>query len=804
MNRTQHNRPRVVHHPLSLIRAAGRIAILLLLTSVGQPQRAHAEVTAEQVENAIARGIAYLRSAQSERGGWQPEYPNQTGGLSSLCTLAMLSSGVEVGDPSIQQALAYLRPLEPQQTYSVALQTLVLCQVGAAGDLTRIQRNVGWLEKTQVTAGHDAGAWGYDARQTGKGDPSNTQFALLALAAAEERGVKVDPKVFARSQTYWVKRQKSNGGWTYSDSQNDINPRGSMTCAGIASLVICGDQVGRRDASVEGESIHCCGRAAGDGDPVEKGLEWLGNHFAVRTHPGTSGSHSLFYYLYALERVGRMTGRRLIGGHDWYRAGAEHLVEYQDKFQGFWVGVGLGENDRNVSTSFALLFLAKGKRQVVIGRLRHGDPQAARTAIDWQRHADGLRQLVRRLERQWGRDLTWQTFDLAGATTEDLLQTPVMVISGSGPLRFSDDDKTLLKNYLDQGGSILFEANAGDGCGPAEPFEQSVRALCEQWFPSAPLEKLPPSHPVWSAEGRVDPGKLGSEFWLYGVQACCRTTILYSPISLGCRWELSDPTGRQPLLPLAVREQTGAAAQLGQNIIAYATGRELKEKLDVREVLEPTPDAAPDRGTVRIAKLALSAGGQEAQRALPHLAEILRRQVPIRIVSAPDPVAIDAQALQPYPIVWMHGRTDFTLSAAERDALRTFLENGGVLLADAICGSTEFADAFRRELAAVLPASPLRPMPPDHEAWTAEFGGFHLSEVTLRRPSQGAGGSTVQQRRTAPVIEMASTDGVAAVFLSPYDLSCALESPNSIQCPGYDTQDAAKIGINLILFALQQ
>jgi hypothetical protein len=42
------------------------------------------------------------------------------------------------------------------------------------------------------------------------------------------------------------------------------------------------------------------------------------------------------------------------------------------------------------------------------------------------------------------------------------------------------------------------------------------------------------------------------------------------------------------------------------------------------------------------------------------------------------------------------------------------------------------------------------------------------------------------------------------VFFSPLDLSCALESQNSIQCPGYDTTDAAKVAINLMLYALQQ
>jgi hypothetical protein len=51
---------------------------------------------------------------------------------------------------------------------------------------------------------------------------------------------------------------------------------------------------------------------------------------------------------------------------------------------------------------------------------------------------------------------------------------------------------------------------------------------------------------------------------------------------------------------------------------------------------------------------------------------------------------------------------------------------------------------------------------------------------------------------------MALVDHVVGVFFSPLDLSCALESPNSVQCPGYGTEDAAKIVANLVLYALQQ
>ena len=106
------------------------------------------------------------------------------------------------------------------------------------------------------------------------------------------------------------------------------------------------------------------------------------------------------------------------------------MIELQDDFQGFWRGAGSLESQQ-IATSFALLFLSKGKRQVVIGRLQY--PEDGEIS-SWQRHPDSLRQLVRHVEYEWRRDLTWQTIELADASTQDLLQAPVLVISGNGPL----------------------------------------------------------------------------------------------------------------------------------------------------------------------------------------------------------------------------------------------------------------------------------------------------------------------------------------------------------------------------------
>ncbi len=78
-------------------------------------------------------------------------------------------------------------------------------------------------------------------------------------------------------------------------------------------------------------------------------------------------------------------------------------------------------------------------------------------------------------------------------------------------------------------------------------------------------------------------------FWLYGLDACCKTSVIYSPISLSCRWELARPWGSSKSIAGRVKRDIDNAVKIGVNVVAYATGRELKEKLDaIRDYEVPT------------------------------------------------------------------------------------------------------------------------------------------------------------------------------------------------------------------------
>ena len=177
--------------------------------------------------------------------------------MSALCTLALLNAGVEAGDPQMQKALAYLRKFKPERTYVTSLQTMVFARAEPQNDMLLISRNVKWLENKQKAGEGDPrrGSWSYP---DGSGDNSNSQFALLALSEAERAGVQVSDKTWRLGRAYWEDCQNPDGSWGY---YKHVPGTGSMTCAGITSLVITADRIAPPDAKATGEKIQCCCKA---------------------------------------------------------------------------------------------------------------------------------------------------------------------------------------------------------------------------------------------------------------------------------------------------------------------------------------------------------------------------------------------------------------------------------------------------------------------------------------------------------------------------------------------------------------
>ncbi len=766
-------------------------ALCLLL--VARPGRADEKegISAEQVAKAIERGVKFLKDSQAksgrDSGSWADNPTLYHGGLTPLCTLALLNSGCGPDDEAVKRALNYLRNFRPTTTYAMSLQTMVFCTADPKGSILQIRQNVKWLENTQIKEGERAGAWSYPNPGTNRGDNSNTQFAMLALYEAERVGVPVNDAVWSRSLEHWKKQQNPDGSWGY---EAGYQGTGSMTNAGIASMIIALGEVSAGDAKVQGDQLLCCGQQQSN-EPVENGLAWLARNFSVYRNPGP-GSVWLFYYLYGLERTGRMTARRFIGDHDWYREGAKMLVKEQ-LLTGAWPD-SKGEPDPLLSTSFALLFLAKGQRPVVLAHLRH-EPED-----DWNHHRSALFNLVSYVERVWHLDLTYQVIDPRKATVEDLLETPILFISGHEAPKFSADEKLHLRQYVDRGGFIFAEQCCGEG-----GFDTGFRSLMKEIFPEPELNlhPLPIEHPVWYTEEKIDPDHMPE---LYGIDVGCRTSVVYSKTDLSCRWELAR-LGRETQYSEAAQAQLKAARSAGINVLAYATNREVQPKDP--QFRTPAGEQKKDpleRGMLYVANVKHPGGCDAAPGALGNLMRLAAEKMDVRASAESREVRLTDPQLFQYHLLFFHGRTSFRLTPAERKQLRTYIERGGMIFADAICSSKPFTESFRRELKTIFPEQPLERIGIKHPLFTTEFGGSDLSSVSRRQPEIGRASDPLKSavRKTEPYLEGLLMGDRYAVIFSPYDVSCALESHESLECEGYIRQDAARIGINVLLYSLHQ
>ena len=740
-------------------RIAIGVAITLFLPHLFRPSSASAAVTREEVERAIREGVRYLKNEQRADGSWVDVHGEARTGTTSLVTLALLTAGEKADSPTVSKALALLRNFSPEQlnsTYAIALQTMVFAAAEPERDLNRILANVDWLERAQIKTGDPVywpGSWTYSSsKRTQPGDNSNTQYALLGLNAATEVGVPVKPEVWALARTYWERSQKHDGSWAYTPDSGASTA--SMTCAGISSLVITGLKRFQGQEFLQGEAIQNCGKG-GISPSLQRGIDWMASHFQVGQNFG-NGQQWKLYYLYGLERAGRLGGLRFFGQHDWYRMGAEELVHEQNKLSGFWQGA-LVESDKVVATSFALLFLAKGRAPVLVNKLRHG-PRG-----DWNNDPDDVRNLVAVVSRDWKTLLTWQVVDPAAASVADLLQAPVVFLNGHKAPELDDAARQNLRDYVEQGGFLL-----ADACCHSREFDDGFKRLMKEVFPEDEykLRPLSEEHPVWRAKHLLTP----EVYPLWGIEHGCRTVVIYSPKDLSCYWNQAERSPTNPAVILATK--------VGQNVIDYATGRELPaDKLTVREVKDFRTDS-PRRGALRIAKLHHAGDWNVAPLAVPNLMDALRKP-PLSF-----DVVINHKELFPgdpnliyYPLIYVHGRAALSFGKEDLDALRRHIEpGGGTLFADAACGSPAFDAAFRRFVAELLPGNPLVPIPRDDELLSTKVG-FDLTDSQY---TKAAGGG-----KDFPQLEGVKINGHWAIIYSKYDIGCALERHSGLDCKGY-------------------
>lgn len=337
---------------------------------------------------------------------------NRRHGERALDLLALLHAEYPSNDTVIRARINQLRRANLTRTYPLSLAILVLEKLYApAGEREALLNGTRkqpfprkpsdedrailaeWTKRllanrdSRVDASY-VSRWGYEG--TGY-DNSNTQFALLAVHAAEMCGVEISRGVWhtaarhflevqhpghtkkpvrlplvshaqARKQEHPRMMMRSAAkslarGFTYNSPRGE--PYGSMTAGGVSSMTICLAHLtppGKRPAA-EAKALDL---ARSDG------FAYLWQHRGIRYNASRNPAQRnqrWFYWIYSLERACELSRVAWIGDWDWYYEGAEVLMALQDRHGSF-------DGASHTDDCFALLFLKQAQLPVLTGPRR--------------------------------------------------------------------------------------------------------------------------------------------------------------------------------------------------------------------------------------------------------------------------------------------------------------------------------------------------------------------------------------------------------------------------------------------------
>lgn len=418
---------------------------------------------------------------------------------------------------------------------------------------------------------------------------------------------------------------------------------------------------------------------------------------------------------------------------------------------------------------------------------------SARGPLDWNSRPNDINNLLRSLKRTAGVDYHYETRPFRDISA-DADKNPILYRSGHFHFDFSPQERRRLREFLLNGGTIVF--NAGFG---SKPFYDSARRVMGEVFPEVPVQRLSPDHPVFHAyhdihgvtytEGVAKAGHASSEPWLEGVTIDCRTVAFISRWGLDFGW---DPSADET----ALAYEPESARRLGLNIATYATSMRAWSKNLAAAMRFTDAPGARASGAVSIAQIMYRGEWKTRHAGLSVLLNRFNKSTGVPVKFERKDIRLTDPALYDSPMIYLTGHEDFILDAAETETLRRYLENGGLLFAEACCGREGFDRAFRAIMARALPNAPLRAVPKGHPLLTTP-NALDTLPATPALAARHTGA-----RDVAPLLFTAEIRGRTAVIYSPCGLAGGWEFSPSPYAFGYEDEGALRLGENILMHAV--
>jgi hypothetical protein len=753
----------------SLLRTTSNVRyVALVLLAAGfvlSGETISAEPTGEirsdrTVRTAIADGMRFLEAnlrADGSLGCRNWRYQN--GAAEALYLLAALQQDPQADRVRRIAPWVFSEPME--RTTARAMRVLAAVRMEPIPQ-DQIAEDTQWLLGGQCSNG----GWRV---QTGTDDPRcntiDTAWALLALRQAERAGQSVPAEVWTRAGVFLRQTYYGNGQWGYQPSTSTplalrFTPNGMSTSAAVSAVGVCLEQGTPHSSTPTASAMQTV-----DWGTYRDGLDWLRRHcWPMRVAEWFWGDEPRYANAYFFTQAGRLFSPLALDDKDLSNVLLPKLLAAQQD-DGSFQGEPNAE-DSIIATALAVVTLQELTKPLMMNL--HAPEMSAN-------EGNAMEQLCQWLAQQQHRRATWRRL-AGGVGVEQLRQAPLLVLMGEGKFSPEPSFQEAVRSYLRGGGVVLVVSAGGD-----PTYRQSAEDFFLTAFPEFSRQTLPTDHPVYETPFPLP----GREFPVQVLAGPGRKSVFFLGTDTLEQWSRG-----------LTRENIGLF-QLGANLLAFAAGdRDWQTKFDFLRSLDQY--ALEKRLTMGVWR---HAGQWDiCSRLSEVMTPFLARSISVGLREVP--ISEDAEYPRDMPMLWIRGNGPLELTDSQKKYLRQFAEDGGLLLFDASYGNQKFARDAEEIMKSIFGRWRVKPLAESHPLLTGAFGRGMGMDVTTVQYSPAA--QIILKSRFAkgkPLFVGAEMDGRLVALTSRFGLAAAAEGQAGYNSATYDTTDARKLVLNILLYS---
>ena len=740
----------------------------------------------DKIQQAIERGIRFLHqqpAPETFEQAWKYRHPDyrwnqelhHPTGNHALAVWAMLACGESYQDPKLYRRLNAVLMSDTAYTYDRGMRAQMLAELPRARFAPWVHRDGLFLLQALTDQGNFQRIY-KGALATGPGDNAHGQYGVLGLAGLQRAGwSKINHDHWAKVDHYWRAAQQKTGptepaGWAvYSlspdhrgtlpqDVPSFTASRGPMTAGAVAVLSVT-------ERALRGPKIDI--NKASISTELRKGLDWLDHHFSLSDQ---AEELDRYFYFFTIQSVGRYTGYRTFNSIDWFREVTATMLSEQAS-DGSWSG----PKGRILSTSFALLYLARASDPLAISKVRwkkQTKPGSDEWVwANWNNRPHDLWNFVDYASDRYEVSTLWQIAELDEPLYE-LLESHMLYIATDKPFVLNDGQVAKLRAYIDNGGLLVTNPDGNSG-----PVNAAMRKLAERLFGDRGfnLKKTDMDHPIRHIHSTDT--KLPLEVVDNGVR----------PLMV----HLTRDVGRD----LQRFNTDSSSFDLLSNLYLFLTGKKPhRARLASHYVQQANPSP---QWPLSAARIKYQGNFDPEPVALMQLKAVLanKHDVDLRVATVP-PAALDKQA-----IAFLTTVGPIDLDDQQVAAVRKWLKGGGTLWIDIAGGHDLAIPSVRATIERLAPGIQSRLLGRRDAIISGQGleGGYDCRRVRYRSYAL-----RLMQRRVTPQLETVEMEGRPAIVFSTMDLTGGLVGLDHWGIFGYEPESARRLVINGCLAALRQ